>query len=192
MKETLWTIIEVVVAIVALIMAGLAMALFGMNISTLPYLAYMALVLYLLVPRQWGVFGYSVAIMVASVYLYAMFVFAIFGQPIFCLMSSLMPLTAVGLMLRGKPFWMWGVIALIFLIIGVYYVFHNDIIGPMEFRIRDRPIDTPAQWHHCYRFFWTGIVVETVTNIAGFVSVIFLSVLPLKKNVRKACERLEM
>lgn len=70
---------------------------------------------------------------------------------------------------------MWGVVALIFLTIGVYYVFNNDIVGPMEFRIRDRPIDTPAQWHHCYRFFWTGIVVETVSQFAGMVSVIVIS-----------------
>ena len=100
--------------------------------------------------------------------------------------SSLMPMTAVILMLRRKPLWVWGVVALIFLTIGVYYVFHNDIKGPMEFMICDRPIDVPAQWHHCYRFFWTGIVVETVTNIAGFVFPwLTLSLLPRNKKSLK-------
>lgn len=179
MKEILWTIAEVVAALVALLTTFLAMALFGMNISTLPYLAYMALVLYLLIPRKWGMFGTCSAIIVACIYLANMFLFAMFWQPAFCLMSSLMPITAVILMLRRKPLWVWGVVALIFLTIGVYYVFNNDIVGPMEFRIRDRPIDTPAQWHHCYRFFWTGIVVETVSQFAGIVSVIVISVYAL-------------
>lgn len=192
MKEILWTIAEVVAALVALLVVLGILCLVGMSLFFLPYLAYMALVLYLLIPRDWGMFGTCGAIVVGCIYLAFLFLFAIFWQPVFCLMSSLMPMTAVILMLRRKPLWMWGVVALIFLTIGVYYVFHNDIKGPMEFMICDRPIDVPAQWHHCYRFFWTGIVVETVTNIAGFVSVIFLSVLPLKKIVRKACERLEM
>lgn len=108
MKEILWTIVEVVAVIVALLMAVVAVALFGINVSTLPYLAYMVLVLYLLVPREWGMFGYSVAIIVGSIYLANMFLFAMFWQPVFCLMSSLMPITAVVLMLRGKPLWTWG------------------------------------------------------------------------------------
>lgn len=174
MKEILWTIVEVVAVIVALLMAVVAVALFGINVSTLPYLAYMVLVLYLLVPREWGMFGYSIAIIVGSIYLANMFLFAMFWQPVFCLMSSLMPITAVVLMLRGKPLWTWGVVGLIFLTIGVLYVFHNDIIGPIEFRIRDRPIDTPAQWYHCYRFFWAGSVVETVSQFAGLASLLFL------------------
>ena len=185
MKEILWTIAEVVAALVALLTTFLAMALFGMNISTLPYLAYMALVLYLLIPREWGMFGTCGAIVVGCIYLAFLFLFAIFWQPVFCLMSSLMPMTAVILMLRRKPLWMWGVVALIFLTIGVYYVFNNDIVGPTEFRIRDRPIDTPAQWHHCYRFFWTGIVVETVSQFAGMISVIVISSISFAIDRRK-------
>lgn len=179
MKEILWTIVEVVVAIVTILMATVVLALFGMNLATLPYLAFMVLVLYQIVPREWGMFGTCSAIIVACIYLANMFLFAMFWQPAFCLMSILMPITAVILMLRRKPLWVWGVVALIFLTIGVYYVFNNDIVGPTEFRIRDRPIDTPAQWHHCYRFFWTGIVVETVSQFAGIVSVIVISVYAL-------------
>ena len=110
-----------------------------------------------------------------------MFLSAIVEQPVFCLMSSVLSLSAVGVMLKGKPWWTWIVVTSIFLIIGVFYVFNNDIVGPMEFRIRDMPINTPAQWYYCYRFFWTGFVIEMVTYIAGFVSIIFLSSYTLGK-----------
>ena len=110
---------------------------------------------------------------------FMMFTSVIFMQPLFCLMSSILSLTTVGVMLKGKPLWMWGIVTTIFLSIGVFYVFNNDIVGPMGIMIRDRPIDTPAQWYHCYRFFWTGIVIETVTYIAGIVSVLLLSLYTL-------------
>ena len=184
MKEIIWTVLEVVAAIVALLMALGLFCLVGMNISFLPYVGYMALVLYLLIPREWGMFGTCAAIVGGCIYLAFLFLFAMFWQPVFCLMSSLMPMTAVILMLRRKPLWVWGIVALIFLTIGVYFVFHNDIKGPMEFMISDRPIDTPAQWYHCYRFFWAGFVVETVTNMAGFVSVLLLSAYTLYSRMR--------
>ena len=187
MKEIIWTVLEVVAALVTLLMAIGLFGLVGMSLFLLPYLAYMALVLYLLIPREWGMFGTCGAIVVGCIYLAFLFLFAIFWQPVFCLMSSLMPMTAVILMLRGTPLWLWGVVALIFLTIGVYYVFHNDIKGPMEFMISDRPIDVPAQWHHCYRFFWTGIVVETVSQFAGMVSVIVISSISFVIDRRKKC-----
>ena len=95
MKEILWTIVEVVVAIVTILMAIVVLALFGMNLATLPYLAFMVLVLYQIVPRKWGMFGTCSAIIVACIYLANMFLFAMFWQPAFCLMSILMPITAV-------------------------------------------------------------------------------------------------
>ena len=131
MKEIIWTIAEVVAALVTLLMAIGLFGLVGMSLFFLPYLAYMALILYLLIPREWGMFGTCGAIVVGCIYLAFLFLFAIFWQPVFCLMSSLMPMTAVILMLKRKPLWMWGVVALIFLTIGVYYVFHNYIKGPM-------------------------------------------------------------
>ena len=174
-KKILGTTIEIILGIVAAIVAIGVIGLFGMHLAGIPYLGFMALVVYLIVPRKWGVIGFSIAIIVASVYLAFMLLFAIFWQPVFCLMSSILSVGATILIARGKPLWMCGVIASIFLIIGVYYVFNNDIVGPMEFFIRDRPVDTPSQWFHCYRFFWTGIVVETVSECAGLVSVILMS-----------------
>lgn len=176
MKEIIWTVLDVVSALVAILMAIVTMAMFVMSISTIPYLAYMALVLYLLIPREWGVFGASMAIVAGCIYLMNMFIFAIFWQPLYCLMSCVLSLAAVILMLRGKPLWLWVVVFLIFLSIGVYYIFNNNIVGPMGFLIRDRPIDTPAQWYHCYRFYWCGVVAETVSQFASFVSIIVIAV----------------
>lgn len=184
----IWRCFEVLVAFVAIMMAIGAMSLFAMSVSFIPYLGFVAIIIYLLVPKRWGVFGLSLAIMAASIYLAFMFLSSLFGQPFFCLMSCILSFGATVLMLRGKPLWVWGVIAAVFMIIGVWYVFNNDIVGPMEFMIRDRPIDTPAQWYHCYRFFWAGIVIEKVAYYAGIVSVPLLLIIFY---VRKACERLE-
>jgi hypothetical protein len=179
MKKYIWTCIEVLAAIIALMFAVGAFLLGVLAIRYMIYLVFFAIIIYHIIPRRWGVFGYSVATIIASIYYFMMFVSAIFMQPLFCLMSSVLSLATVGVMLKGKPLWMWGIVTTIFLSIGVFYVFNNDIVGPMEFRIRDMPIDTPAQWYYCYRFFWTGIVIETVSYIAGIVSVLLLSLYSL-------------
>lgn len=179
MKKIIWICIKVVTAMIALLFAIIAFLPGVYGIRYMFNLAFLAIIIYQIVPRRWGVFGFSIATIIASIYYFMMFVSAIFMQPLFCLMSSILSLTTVGVMLKGKPLWMWGVVTTIFLSIGVFYVFNNDIVGPMEFRIRDMPIDTPAQWYYCYRFFWTGIVIETVTYIAGIVSVLLLSLYSL-------------
>ena len=165
---------EVVVALLALVMAFGAIAIFALDWHGIPYLVFMSLIIYLLVPRAWGVIGFSVAIFVASFYLIFLFITALFWQPMHCLMSCALSLVATILLLRGKPSWMKWLVLSIFIVIGVYYVFNNDIVGPVEFAIRDRPIDTPSQWYNSYRFFWTGIVVEFVTKFAGFLSVLLV------------------
>lgn len=180
----IWGCFEVVVALLALMMAIGAIGLLGMQLSTIPYLGFMAIIIYLLVPRTWGVFGLSLAIFIASFYLFSMFLLVLFWQPVYCLMSCVLSLLATILMLRGKPLWMKWLVLSIFIVIGVYYVFNNDIVGPMEFIISDRPIDTPSQWYGCYRFFWTGIVVETVTKYAGVVSILLMLALQLFPKVK--------
>jgi hypothetical protein len=52
--------------------------------------------------------------------------------------------------------------------------FNNDIVGPMGFMIRDRPIDVPSQWYHCYRFFWGGVLLNMISLRAGVISVLIL------------------
>ncbi|MBQ9216177.1 MAG: hypothetical protein IJ159_05415 [Prevotella sp.] len=181
MKKFIWTCIEVMTAIIALMIAVGAFLLGVLGMRYMLYLVFIAIIIYHIIPRRWGVIGYSGAIIIASIYFIFMFLSAIVEQPVFCLMSSVLSLSAVGVMLKGKPWWTWIVVTSIFLIIGVFYVFNNDIVGPMEFRIQDMPINTPTQWYYCYRFFWTGFVIEMVTYIAGFVSIIFLSSYTLGK-----------
>lgn len=50
----------------------------------------------------------------------------------------------------------------------------------MGFMIRDRPIDVPAQWYHCYRFFWAGVFLNRVTSVAGIISVLILILYNIK------------
>lgn len=176
MKRILWTCFEVVMAIIAVVIAVGALALCGLQIQLAPFVAFWAIILYYLIPKKWGTVGLAISIIVASIYISMMSLFALFGQPLYCLMSCILSLGAVVLMLRGKPLWLWVIVLLIFLSIGVYYIFNNDIVGPMGFLIRDRPIDTPAQWYHCYRFYWCGVVAETVSQFAGIVSILVISV----------------
>jgi hypothetical protein len=68
------------------------------------------------------------------------------------LMSIILPVCSTLIMLKGKPIWIGIVIFLVYLSVGFYCFFNNDIVGPMGFMIRDRPIDVPSQWYHCYRF----------------------------------------
>ena len=72
---------EVVVALFALMMAFGAIALLVLDWQGIPYLMFMALIIYLLVPRTWGVIGFSVAIFIAFFYILFMFLTAILWQP---------------------------------------------------------------------------------------------------------------
>lgn len=175
MKQILWTCVEVLMAIIALVIALGALALCGVSIQLAPFIGFLVIILYYFAYKRLGILGFSVAVIIAAIYLAFMFLSTLVEQPLYCLMSCVLSLAAVILMLRGKPLWLWVVVLLFFISIGVYYIFNNDIVGPMGFLIRDRPIDTPAQWYYCYRFYWCGVVAETVSQFAGIVSVIVIA-----------------
>jgi hypothetical protein len=90
------------------------------------------------------------------------------------LMSIILPVCSTLIMLKGKPIWIGIVIFLVYLSVGFYCFFNNDIVGPMGFMIRDRPIDVPSQWYHCYRFFWGGVLLNMISLRAGVISVLIL------------------
>ena len=136
----------------------------------------MAIVVYRLLPKTVGVFGIAIAIIIACLYFDVMVISALFYQPLYILMSCVVTTSAVLLLLKGKPKWLWGVVAFIYLGLGVYYLFNNDIVGPMEFMIRDRPVDVPAQWNHCYRFFWSGVLMGMITTTASYCSVVVIAI----------------
>lgn len=53
-------------------------------------------------------------------------------------------------------------------------MFNNDIAGPMQFRIADRPIDIPSQWGNNWRLYWFGTYVSAVAWIGGVISIVVI------------------
>ena len=174
--NTIWTLFVGLIAIIAAMMALGLIAMFG----TLPFLwvfiAFWAIILYRLLPKSFGVFGFSLAVIGVCVYFVISFLSIFVCQPMHYLMKTALATVAVLIMLKGKPRWLWGVVALVFVGYGVFYLFYNDIVGPMTFLIMDRPIDTPSQWFDCYRFFWTGIYLDGVIWYSSIISCIIIFV----------------
>ena len=178
MKQTIWTyfggFITVVAAFFALIMTLGVLAIYGMQVYSWPLLGIMALIIYRIIPKTSGTLVLSVALIVACTYFGIMLLSRFCYQPLYYLMMIVLSISGVVVMLKGKPWWMWLVIALIYIVIGIDLLFNNDIIGPMEFMICDRPFDYPAQWYHCYRFFWAGVLLNLIAWSAGMISMIIL------------------
>lgn len=174
--NTIWTLFVGLIAIIAAMMALGLIAMF----ATLPFLwvfiAFWAIILYRLLPKSFGVFGVSLAVIGVCVYFVISFLSIFVCQPMHYLMKTALVTVAVLIMLKGKPRWLWGVVALVFVGYGVFYLFYNDIVGPMTFLIMDRPIDTPSQWFDCYRFFWTGIYLDGVIWYSSIISCIIIFV----------------
>ena len=172
--NTIWTLFVGLIAIIAAMMALGLIAMFG----TLPFLwvfiAFWAIILYRLLPKSFGVFGFSLAVIGVCVYFVISFLSIFVCQPMHYLMKIALATVAVLIMLKGKPRWLWSVVALVFVGYGVFYLFYNDIVGPMTFLIMDRPIDTPSQWYNCYRFFWTGIYLDGVIWYSSIISTIII------------------
>ena len=95
-------------------------------------------------------------------------------QPLSILMFVLVTVWAIYTSAKGTPKILKVIIAALFLGIGIYMVFHNDIDGPLIFSIIDRPIDRPSQWLHCYRFYWTGMILHMTVWDASFLSLLLL------------------
>ena len=172
--NTIWTLFVGLIAIIAAMMALGLIAMFG----TLPFLwvfiAFWAIILYRLLPKSFGVFGVSLAVIGVCVYFVISFLSIFVCQPLHYLMKTALATVAVLIMLKGKPRWLWGVVALVFIGYGVFYLFYNDIVGLMTFLIMDRPIDTPSQWYNCYRFFWTGVYLDGVIWYSSIISTIII------------------
>jgi hypothetical protein len=172
--NTIWTLFVGLIAIIAAMMALGLIAMFG----TLPFLwvfiAFWAIILYRLLPKSFGVFGFSLAVIGVCVYFVISFLSIFVCQPMHYLMKIALATVAVLIMLKGKPRWLWSVVTLVFVGYGVFYLFYNDIVGPMTFLIMDRPVDTPSQWYNCYRFFWTGIYLDGVIWYSSIISTIII------------------
>lgn len=95
-------------------------------------------------------------------------------QPLSILMFVIVIVWAIYTSAKGTPTILKVVIVALFLGIGIYTVFHNDIDGPLIFSIIDRPIDRPSQWFHCYRFYWVGMVIHMTVSNASLLSLLLL------------------
>ncbi len=167
-------ILSFLLASIAMIMTLGALYLCLISPSYIILYIFMAIIVWEITPNSWGMAGWSFALIIACAYLTVLFIAGLSWQPLRYLMSILLPICATLLLLKGKPYWIWVFISIVYLSVGCYCFFNNDIIGPMAFMIRDRPIDIPAQWYHCYRFFWAGVLLEMITTIAGFISALIL------------------
>ena len=191
MKEVIREVVTWGVMILAGFLSLAVIMMCCLSIGSMLSLGYVAIILYCLIPKSWSYVGISLSIIAACLYLCALFL-SIFYQPSSVLLSALLPVMAVLAMLKGKPLWMWGLVGLIFLAIGVFSLFYNNIIGPMTFMICDRPFDVPAQWGHCYRLFWSAALFKMVAYRAGILSILVMGGFLLYKRYRKPCERLEV
>jgi hypothetical protein len=167
-------LLTVIVAILALIMTLGVLAVFGTQVSSWPLLGFMALIIYSLIPKISGTLLLSVVLIAACTYFGIMLLSRFFYQPLYYLMMITLAVSGVAVMLKGKPWWMWLIIAFVFISFGIFLLYNNGIIGPMEFMISDRPIDYPAQWYHCYRFFWTSVLLNLIAWSASIISIIIL------------------
>ena len=172
--NTIWTLFVGLIAIIAAMMTLGLIAMF----ATLPFLwvfiAFWAIILYRLLPKSFGVFGVFMATIGVCVY-FGIFYLSIFVcQPIHYLMKMILAVCAVMALLKGKPWGLWIIVAMVYVGFGIYYLFYNDIIGTLTFLIMDRPIDTTALWYHCYRFFWAGVYLDSVIWFSSIFSSLFI------------------
>ena len=73
-----------------------------------------------------------------------LFVLFYFYVPMLLFLRMLPPLVIVGLLLRRTPKWVKIVVGMLLVVACIYVLFNNDIKGPMEFAISDRPFDMAA------------------------------------------------
>ena len=173
MKELIRKAVTWVLVILAGFLSLAVIMMCCLAISSMLCVGYAAIILYCLIPKSWSYAGISLSVIAACLYICAMFL-CIFYQPGSVFLSALLPIMAVLAMLKGKSLWMWCLVALIFLAMGVFSLFYNDIVGPMTFMICDRPFDVPAQWGHCYRLFWSAVLFKIVASRAGILSILFM------------------
>ena len=167
-------ILSFLLASIAAIMILGALFLLLMSPSFIILYIFMAIIIWELTPKSWITIGWSCVLIVACLYFTIMFIAGLSWQPLRYLMSILLPICSTLVMLKGRSFWIWIVIFLVYLSVAFYCFYNNDIVGPLGFSNIDRPINVPAQWYHCYRFFWGGVLLNMITSVAGVISALIL------------------
>lgn len=108
-------------------------------------------------------------------------VFCIVAMPLHVIITVMVVALILYLLLRREHWLLWISTILLFMVTGIYYVFNNDLPGPMMWSIADRPIDTPSQWFNNYRFFWWGVIINKTFQFAGLISFCIIAIFKLMK-----------
>lgn len=122
-----------------------------------------------------GIFG---AILILA---FEWFICWVIGHPLHVLITIVVISMFIFNMLKNEHWICWISTIILFSAIGTYFVFNNDLPGPMTWIIADRPIDISSQWLDYYRLFWWGIILNETFQYAGLISCIFLALLKLVK-----------
>lgn len=112
-------------------------------------------------------------------------VFAIVAMPLHVMITVMVVALILYLLLKREHWLLWISTILLFIVTGIYYIFNNDLPGPMMWGIADRPIDTPSQWFNNYRFFWWGIIINKTFQFAGLISFCIIAIFKITKMVIK-------
>ena len=112
---------------------------------------------------------FIIIICIVLIYL-GLIMLSIFHVPMSMLLRMLPPFVLVGLLLRQTPTWVKVTVTVLLVIVGVYVLFDNDIMGPIEFSICDRPFDMPAQFYYSWRLYWLMAYLCDVSWIWGIPS----------------------
>ena len=108
-------------------------------------------------------------------------VFAIVAMPLHVIITVMIVLLILYLLLRKEHWLLWICTILLFMVTEIYYVFNNDLPGPMMWSIADRPIDAPSQWFNNYRFLWWGVIINKTFQFAGLISFGIIAIFKLTK-----------
>lgn len=112
-------------------------------------------------------------------------VFSFVAMPLHVMITIMVVTLVLYILLKREHWFLWISTILLFMVTGIYYVFNNDLPGPMMWSIADRPIDAPSQWHDNYRFFWWGVIINKTFLFAGLISFCLIAIFKLTKKVVK-------
>jgi hypothetical protein len=111
-------------------------------------------------------------------------------QPLCMFITTCLVCTIIHVLLKHEEWWYWSVAILVFAVVGVWYVFNNDIEGPTLWRISDDIVDTPGQWLDCYRFYWCGRVIHDTSLLGGLISFIILILMKVIRAIYRYCKKI--
>lgn len=87
---------------------------------------------------------------------------------LYIFLSVLLPLLAIFVYAKGTPLWLKACAIVPFVGIGLYNVYHNDIMDPTMWWCRD--IDNPSLWPHSYRCFWLKEIINMTVWTSSILS----------------------